>query len=176
MWKIIASALAILGVGSMTSSAATPPSKGSGDLREMVFSLQPSEIGMKPGMSSHGVWGLVMETGLDHGYYTLVALGDGTVSLYFSNGGGVIGAGTHQTVHSAAHKLLEQANGAVAYSQPASGTQPPAQGITNFYFLTFDGTRKYTAQENSLGESQDKLSPLFYAAQDVITAVREATP
>src|SRR5260221_10600578 len=61
-------------------------------LRNMIFSITPDSIGVKlkePGE----VWGVVMETGYPKAVATLVALADGTVSLYFSNGGGLIGPG-----------------------------------------------------------------------------------
>ena len=38
------------------------------------------------------VWGVLMELGLEQGVATMVAFADGTVSLYFSGGGGIIGA------------------------------------------------------------------------------------
>jgi hypothetical protein len=43
---------------------------------------------------------LLMETGYPEAVATLVAVADGTSSLYFSNGGGFIGVGTPAGVRS----------------------------------------------------------------------------
>lgn len=42
-----------------------------------------------------------------------------------------------------------------------------------FYFLTFEGKLAYSAPEEKLGNGNDELSSLFYAAHDVIGEIRE---
>jgi hypothetical protein len=59
------------------------------DLRNKVLTLDPSKIGLSS-FGSNRVWGVVMETGYTGAVVTLVTIADGTVSLYFSNGGGII--------------------------------------------------------------------------------------
>ena len=59
------------------------------DLRNQVISLDPSKIGLKPD-ESNPIFGILMETGYKDAVVSLSAIGDGTVSLYFSNGGGII--------------------------------------------------------------------------------------
>ena len=113
-----------------------------------------------------------METGMDSGFYTLVALADGTTSLYFSSGGGIIGAGQHPGVREASTAFIGAANRDVAQAQPSTGHAPPTQGETVFYFLTFNGLQAYRAHEQDLGNGNDKLSGLFHAAQAIITAIR----
>lgn len=49
----------------------------------------------------------IMETGLEDTCYALVTVGDGTASLYFSNGGGIIGAGEHEEGAKAAVEFLQ---------------------------------------------------------------------
>ena len=51
-----------------------------------------------------------METGYDAVTVTLFALSDGTTSLYFSNGGGVIGGQGYEAVRRANEAFLNQAN------------------------------------------------------------------
>jgi hypothetical protein len=58
-------------------------------LRNLVLSTKPTELGLKP--STDEVWGVVMETGYPTAVVTPVALADGTVSLYFSNGAELLG-------------------------------------------------------------------------------------
>ena len=67
-------------------------------LREQALTVDPVALRLEPTPTRPHVWGILMETGYPEGVATLVALGDGTTSLYFGNGGGVIGAGEHDRV------------------------------------------------------------------------------
>jgi hypothetical protein len=44
--------------------------------------------------------------------------------------------------------------------------------MTQFVAVTPDALRGAVAAEEDLGEGRHRLSPLFYAAQDVITQIR----
>ena len=142
----------------------------------MVLGLTPSEIGLSAENTPGEVWGIVMETGIERGFYTLVVLGDGTTSLYFSNGGGIIGAGEREPVREASRELLATSNRFVGNAALASDTTPPNKGATKFFLLTFDGLRSYVAPEVELGEQRDPLAPLFHSAHAVIAQLRLATP
>jgi hypothetical protein len=76
-------------------------------LRNMVLRTKPDSVGVKL-KDAKEVWGVVMETGYPEAVASLVALADGTVSLYFSNGGGIIGLGPHAGPHRAAQSFLSQ--------------------------------------------------------------------
>jgi hypothetical protein len=177
MRKIFAALLSVLGIG---QAAAQPPAHSpepiTADLRAMVLNLSPDEIGLTPDNFPHRAWGVVMETGMDRGYYTLVVLADGTTSLYFSNGGGIIGAGERPEVRAASQQFIGVGNRLLTSAQPSTSTEPPTAGNTKFFFLTFDGVRSYAAPEIELGEERDDLAPLFHAGHAVITAVRQAQP
>lgn len=55
------------------------------------------------------VWGILMETGYPQGIATLVSLADGTTSLYFSNGDGMIGGGQHANIAQASKAFVAAA-------------------------------------------------------------------
>lgn len=178
MRNIFITLLAALGIVS-AAVAQTPkmrPGELTGDLRAMVFNLSAGDIGVTRDSYHHKVWGIVMETGNDTGYYTLVALADGSTSLYFSTGGGIVGAGQHAGVRGAGSAFIGLANHDLAQAQPSADHTPPAEGETAFYFLTFDGTAVYRAREKDLGEGRDKLSRLFHAAQATITEIGKLQP
>jgi hypothetical protein len=140
-------------------------------LRSQVLALDPAQVGLTP--SEFGpVWGLLMETGYPEAVATLVALGDGTVSLYFSNGGGIIGVGGHEGPRQACRELLAFAPAFLDKVERAAEHPLPAQGRTRFSLLTFNGVFAAEATENDLGENRHPLSPLFYKAQAVITQAR----
>ncbi len=67
-------------------------------LRAQILGLDPATAGLQQGSVDRVVWGALMETGYPRGTATLVALADGTTSLYLSGGGGIIGGGSHEAV------------------------------------------------------------------------------
>ena len=59
--------------------------------------------------ANQGVLAVLMETGYPEAVATLAAVMDGSASLYFSNGGGIIGGGETPGPNAAARKLVAQA-------------------------------------------------------------------
>jgi hypothetical protein len=149
------------------------PSQTVDELRSMVLNLNPEEIGLTQESYPHPVFGLVMETGFADGSFTLSVLADGTTSLYFSTGGGIIGAGEHESVRKASGRLLSTAQEFHSKAKKVNTFPKPGQGEVIFYFLTFDGVLSYTALENDLGNEKDELSGLFFAAHNVLSEIRK---
>jgi hypothetical protein len=175
MRRLLATLLAFLGL-SGPASASEPPKESDAitqDLRLMALTLKPEAIGISQKSYPHEVWGILMETGVERGSYTLVVLADGTTSLYFSTGGGIVGAGVHAPVRKASSQFIALANDSIAAASPTDSYPIPSTGQTLFYFLTFHGVKTYSAKEVDLGEMRDKLSNLFHAGHGVITAVRQ---
>ena len=141
------------------------------DLRQRVLTFDPAAIGFKPTETGR-IWGFLMEIGLPKAVATLVVLADGTVSLYFSNGGGLIGLGQHEVVRKAGLALLAEAPGFLAYTRSTKEFPLPQKGYTRFYFLTLDGAFTAEAPEEELGNGRVPLSPLFFKAHEVITQAR----
>ena len=141
------------------------------ELREKALSLSASELGLKPDGSR--VWGLLMETGYPEAVATLAAFADGSTSLYFSSGGGTIGAGEHASVAGASENLLGVADEYLHEFTPASEYPLPAVGRVRFYVHTFDGILTADRNEDDLGFERDSLAPVFHAGHAVISAIRE---
>lgn len=173
MSKAILAALAFFGASFSLMSQATGQNETIEGLRAMVFNLDPEEIGLTRENFGHPVWGMIMETGFDDGSFTLVTLADGTTSLYFSTGGGIIGGGGHDSVRQASGHFLSGAQYFYGNATKVESFPGPANGEVKFYFLTFDGISTYSAPEDKLGNGNDELSNLFYAAHEVITELRE---
>jgi hypothetical protein len=138
-------------------------------LRDRALRVTRDELG---GRQSGELLALLMETGYPEAVVTLVGFADGSTSLYFSNGGGVIGAGEHAVVSEATHRWLETGTGYLECFQRADECPLPGEGETQFIAVTTGGTRTAREVEDVLGEGGHELSPLFYAAQDVIGQVR----
>jgi hypothetical protein len=141
-------------------------------LRQQVLRLTPAQLG--DAFAGAPILALLMETGYPEAVATLVGVVDGTSSLYFSNGGGFIGAGTHPRVAEANRRWL--GTGATFLSKLSVIAEPPLpdEGVTQLVAVTPEGLRGAVAAEDDLGEGRHDLSPFFYAAQDVITQIRLA--
>ena len=142
------------------------------DLRAMVLGARPDEIGLAPTPELTRVWGVLMETGFPEGIATLVALADGTTSLYTSTGGGTIGGGDHPRVASASRRFLAAVEGTLDSFVSTDSFPLPDAGRTIFYVLTYEGARAAEAPEEDLGEGRHQLSAVFHAGHDVITELR----
>lgn len=141
----------------------------------MVLATSPRDLGLTPTKEHPRIWGILMETGYPEAAVTLVALLDGSVSLYFSNGVGMIGAGEHAPVRRVAIRFIGTAESYVEAFNTTTEYPLPETGRVRFYLLTYSGILAGDFDENLLGEGGHKLSKLFYAGHDVITAIWEVT-
>ena len=144
------------------------------NLREMALTVEASEINVAPSPGHDVVWGLLVDIAFPEAVATLVCLADGTTSLYFSNGRGVIGAGEHASVRDAAERFIALANSYVGAFTISTDSAMPSTGRVRFHVRTFEGLRTAEADEQALGQGQHELSPLFHAGHEVITAIRES--
>ena len=115
------------------------PAKVSREMRDRAFSMTPTDLRLAPSSARPHVFCAVMETGYEEGVATLVAVADGSVSLYFSKGGGVIGGGGHESVRGAATAFLDAAEVFLPRFEGATDTRMPSVGQVRFYLRTFEG-------------------------------------
>src|SRR4051812_27827824 len=115
----------------------------------------------------------MMETGHDRGTSTLVALADGTTSLYLSSGGGIIGGGRHARVAAATRDLLAVVQRRWPDLAVAGGTALPATDRVVLRALAYGGQhRAVDADEDDLGHGRHPFSEIFVAGHAVITELR----
>jgi hypothetical protein len=162
----------------MTTNArdATPDPRGPGEvyhaLRDQILNLDPAEAGMPQAPGGPKVWGVVMDVGMSGGTATLVALADGTTSMYTSTGGGIIGGGFHRPVVDATKALLTRAEDHLAYLTPGGHPDLPGRGRVVIRALTYGGAASAEASDDELARRRHPLSPVFYAAHEVIAQLR----
>jgi hypothetical protein len=108
----------------------------------------------------------------DGGSYTVVAVADGSASIYLSSGGGFIGGIAHENVRKAAKAMVDTAKTLQPKMVSTSSYPLPKGGEVAFYVLTDAGVFTATAPEQALGQNRHALSPLFYAAQEIVTQYR----
>jgi hypothetical protein len=146
------------------------PVKMTAMLREGVLAIGPEDIGLTSGDCPR-VWGAMMELGDAGVVVSLVVLADGSVSIYLTDGGGVIGCGLHPDVRVAAAKMLHSAEQVVAQCVPTDLYPMPNEHQVCFYLLTSQGVLRGTADRAELDEGAVALAELYYAGHGVIGMV-----
>jgi hypothetical protein len=143
-------------------------------LRRMALNVSLADLGLKVAGEEFAAYGVLMETGYAGAIVTLVAYATGDASLYFSNGGGVIGAGKHEDVREAAKTFVAAGQYFLDQMERATECPTPPSGRAHFYLLTDRGI--FTSQsypEDELGSGRADLSELFFAGHAVISEIRE---
>lgn len=142
------------------------------DMRNLSLKLKEKDF---PDLKDKPVFAVLMESAFPDGAYTLVATFDGSASLYYSNGGGLIGAGEHANVRPESLKVTKMAEECLKHMKKVETFPIAKPGSTTFYIVTGDGVFSYTAKEDDLGEKRDKnLSDLFHQCHSLITQMRIA--
>lgn len=143
-------------------------------LRDQSLRVTAEDLELAPTQDRPLVWGAIMELGYATGIATLMTLAEGTTSLYFSNGDGIIGAGEHASVRERAEAFLDVVEAHVAQFPPVDLTPTPRIGRVRFYVRTFGGTLGAEATDEELSQNLHPLSSVFHAGHAVITAIRLA--
>lgn len=123
------------------------------------------------------VCGVVIDVPASGGFATVVALADNTTSLYTSVGGGSIGAGEHQPVADANHRLLATIDEyLLGFSIGGDDTLPPA-GFVRYHVLGPANRSTADIPEDCFwGRADHPLMPVIVATQDLISTMRSVAP
>lgn len=139
------------------------------EMREMVLKLKPADL---KAADKTKILAVVMDTGFPEAAFTLVATADGSASLYFSNGGGIVGAGEHRDGAIASKGLIEASADFVTMMKKTKEAPLVMPGMAAFYLVTEEGLFTVSAKEEDFGENRHPVSPLFHKAHELITAIR----
>jgi len=141
-------------------------------LRATALDLDPAEFGFEPTPDLPRVFGAVVDLWYPPTWVSVVGFIDGTTSLYTGTGGGMLGAGEHESAARATRQLLAGFEGALDAFQEDSGTATPGQGMVVFHALTYAGRRRAAAPRDELEAARHPLAVLFFLTHDVITELR----
>ena len=144
------------------------------ELKEMLFNLDPKTLDIAPSEDLPRVWGFIMEMYVSQTWINLICIADGTVSIYTGVGGGIIGAGQHDSVRNAARMCLEEAEKILDHLKNFDPTHIQNEEKIKFHVLTFNGIRSDEAETDEILSGNHYLSELNHYAQNVITEVRLA--
>lgn len=163
-------------VGKLLGKSGPPENDVYHRLRTRALNVTTAALGLEPDPKAP-IHAVIMETGYPEVIATVACLRDGTVSLYLSTGGGVIGGGENESVRSACFEMLsitnKYAQDFIAACEPVSTFPLPRQGEVFFYLITSDGAYQARCMEDALAEQRDPFSALFNNCHAVMTEVRE---
>ena len=173
--------LAVIVIRAQSSKIESKPGteKGSSDqkkvyagLRQLALTGSRSKLGLAPTSSRTEPWGVMMDRGMQNGTATVLAISDGSASVYFSNGGGYIGGKGQEPIRIAAERALDSAK-LVQLPQSPTATFPlPEQHGVFFYLLTDSGVFMFRTSEQELNSNGHPLRKLGDDMQGVITQYR----
>jgi hypothetical protein len=138
-------------------------------LRDRVLKITDKDVS---GLKGKRVWAVLMDMGRPTATVTVVAIADGTASLYFSKGGGIIGLGEHKNIHPESLKLVEVSAGYLNKMKKVDQFPLPAPGEVRFFVVTPDGVFSAKAMESELETHDHDLRGLFSQTNDLITQMR----
>lgn len=137
-----------------------------------MLTLDPATIGLTAAPEDRGVWGVLFELGVPGGSASVVALKDGTTSLYTNSGLGILGGGAHEHVVTATRNLISGVARKLDLFSVHGPTDAPAAGQVLVHALTHDGRLTATAADVDLVEGKHLLSDVFFAGHEVIAHLR----
>lgn len=142
-------------------------------LRDMILHGSRSKFGIPPGSRPDEPYAVVMDWGVDRGTATVVAIADGTGSVYLSSGGGFLGGGqSHESIRTAVKKTVELAAQVQPMMRLTTSYPLPQRGEVTFYVLTDAGVFTAGASEEQMRTHTSPLYQLGDSAQVIITEYR----
>lgn len=154
----------------------TPASEKPADrymaLRNQALTFQRSAINLPVPPADAPVWAVLMETGYPNGVGTLLSVADGTASLYFSSGGGIVGGQLNDAIRLASLAFISLAGKCCEHLTLTESFPLPELGQTVFYLRTDAGVLTSKCLEMDLSKGQHVLAPLFHQGHAVITQMR----
>jgi hypothetical protein len=119
------------------------------------------------------VRGLVADIPMHGGFASIVALTDGTASIYLSNGGALLGAGELPGVADAVHRVLIATQDELDVFADAGpdGTLPPP-GMVRLHLLAPEGGRAVDLDESLFWvDGSHRLSPVAAAIRALVELI-----
>lgn len=141
-------------------------------LRNMVLCGTRERFGLASTSNPSEPWGVVMDWGVPSGTATVMALSDGSASIYLSSGGGYLGGQNQETVRNAALQAIEVAREYPSQMQKTTEYNLPVTGEVIFYMLTDSGPLTVSEKEMELRNPSHPLAKLGNAMQNVVTQYR----
>lgn len=142
-------------------------------LRQLALDTKPEDIGFTLD-NNEQVYAAVADLPLANGIATLVCFFDGTVSLYYQNGGGMIGMGQkYEEVKKAGMSFLFSAGQTLQFLKSAQNFNLPANNIVSVYLKTKESTYKAEINMSNIHSQEKHIQFLNFLIQNMLNKIRE---
>jgi hypothetical protein len=155
----------------MTGTRMDPEDAGKA-LRKMVLTTPPEQLAFSPDEEYPQIYGVLTDWRIGEDTASILAMRDGSASLYTTSTFGIIGGQGHEKVRAAAQRCVRVGRKFVARSVKTSEFPYPEDGQVYFFLLGYEGVRLCKADEKAARRGSDVIGELFAAAQDVLTELR----
>lgn len=164
----------------MLRRKATPssqsPDRAYDGLRRGALGVTEAAVGKAP-PEHPNVLATVIDIPSEGGMASVVAMADGTTSMYTTTGGGTIGAGAHGAVASATHALLVTLQGLIEMFPADERVDVPPADMVQITLVTATGRRRASVPAAAFwGKEPSTVVELIGAIHDVISAIRGTEP
>jgi hypothetical protein len=157
--------------------AAARAASVNGKLRLQALNLTAEEIGIAVPNTRGGVWGAVADMGFPNGTAIVVALADGSATLYWGDAGGVGGDITPEPLRQAARSAVAAMEACASELRPRGIQDLPRPGHVRLHALTRRGL--LSSDELSvrdLSRREDLLSECYREVDQLLTTFRRTSP
>ena len=173
--SLVAIGIVLLYVRTSKTTAEQPrnPSRAeSGNMFHALRNMALNQRDISPESYPDSVIGIITDLHMGQGIATVTSFITGDASIYFSSGGGIIGAGRHESVQKVVKQYIAYGQAYLAKARATQETPLPESRMVNFYFLTKGGI--FVGQESmaSLENGTSEWAPLFKEANKVLTQLR----
>lgn len=146
-------------------------------LRSMVLEGTRGNFGLGPGTGPTQPFAVVTDWGDAQGATTIIAVADGSASVYPSSGAASIGGGqSHESIRNAALKTVELAAAAQPLMHLTTQFPLATRGQVSFYVVTDSGVFTAAASQEDLNGNRSPFSALSAAAQSIVAEYRRLAP
>lgn len=160
----------------LPESSSSPSDSLGAHLRNMALTTPVEALGFSADAEYPEVYGVLVDWPIDKKTVaSILAMRNGTSSLYTTTSFGVIGGEMHASTRQAAERCVRVAADCLASSEHVADYPLPAKGRVHFYLLTYNGVRLCTSAEAGLVRGADPLGVLFNAAQVLMAQLRRQT-
>jgi len=141
-------------------------------LRDQMLQGSRAKFGIAATSGADEPWGIVMDWGVTNGSATVVALSDGSASVYLSSGGGFLGGIGQEPIRKAAQNAVVAAREFKPRMTPTEVYPLPERGEVMFYALTDSGVFTAKGLQEDMRTRRDPFSKLGDVMQVIITEYR----
>ena len=143
------------------------------DLRRKALETSPLHLGPAGDVKEDEAYGLLMEMGIGNTVMTLASFANGDASVYYKNGGGMVGGSSHEPIRKAAKDFVLLAQKALPRMKKTTDYPAPSPESVRFYALTPQGVFTTETNRQALTNAKSELGALFYRGQEVVTQMRQ---